>query len=170
MNTESFINQIKKNIEDFKGGVESREVGTVVSVADGIARVVGIPDCQSSEMLEFPEGVYGIALNLEEDTVGVILLGESSSVKEGAVVKRTKNILSVGVSDALVGRVLDPLLQPIDGGAPVTDVRLMPVERVASGVMSRQSVSEPLQTGIKSIDALIPIGRGQPRKWNASFE
>ena len=161
MNTESFINQIKKNIESFSGGVESREVGTVVSVADGIARVVGIPDCQSSEMLEFPNSVFGIALNLEEDTVGVILLGDSSSVKEGDVVKRTKNILSVGVSDALVGRVLDPLLQPIDGGAPVTDVRLMPVERVASGVMSRQSVSEPLQTGIKSIDALIPIGRGQ---------
>lgn len=161
MNTESFINQIKKNIDEFSGGVESREIGTVVSVADGIARVVGIPDCQSSEMLEFPNNVFGLALNLEEDTVGVILLGESSSVKEGDIVKRTKNILSVGVSDSLIGRVLDPLLHPIDGGAPVTDTRLMPVERVASGVMSRQSVSEPLQTGIKSIDALIPIGRGQ---------
>ncbi len=161
MNTESFINHIKKNIADFTGSIETNEVGTVVSVADGIARVAGLAQCQSSEMLLFPGNVYGLALNLEEDTVGVILLGDTAGIKENDTVKRTGNVLSVPVSDELIGRVVDPLLQPIDGGENIKKTTLMPVERVAPGVMSRQSVSQPLQTGVKVVDALIPIGRGQ---------
>lgn len=161
MNTETFINQIKKNIESFSGSVEQNEIGTVISVADGIARVSGLSGCQSSEMLEFSNGVFGIALNLEEDFVGAILLGSTDEIKEGDTVKRTKQILSVPVSDEMVGRVLNPLLEPIDGGNKINSNERMPVERVAPGVMSRKSVNQPLQTGIKTIDALIPIGRGQ---------
>ncbi len=161
MNTESFINHIKKNIADFTGSIEINEIGNVISVADGIARVAGLTQCQSSEMLLFPGNVYGLALNLEEDMVGVILLGDTTNIKEGDIVRRTGNVLSVPVSDELIGRIVDPLLQPIDGGENIKKTTLMPVERVAPGVMSRQSVSQPLQTGIKVVDALIPIGRGQ---------
>lgn len=161
MNTETFINQIKKNIEGFSGGVEKNEVGTVVSVADGIARISGLSDCQSSEMLEFSNGVYGIALNLEEDFIGAILLGSTDEIKEGDIVKRTGQILSVPVSEDMIGRVLNPLLEPVDGGNEISSKERMPIEKVAPGVMSRKSVNQPLQTGIKTIDALIPIGRGQ---------
>lgn len=161
MNTQSFIDQIKRNIENFSGAVEQSEVGTVVSVADGIARISGLSGCQASEMLQFSNGVFGIALNLEEDFVGAILLGSTEGIKEGDTVTRTKQILSVPVSDALIGRVVSPLLETIDGGAVVTSDIRMPIERVAPGVMSRQSVNQPLQTGISVIDALIPIGRGQ---------
>lgn len=161
MNTQSFIDQIKRNIETFSGAVEQSEVGTVVSVADGIARISGLSGCQASEMLQFSNDVFGIALNLEEDFVGAILLGSTEGIKEGDTVTRTKQILSVPVSDALIGRVVNPLLETIDGGPTVTSDIRMPIERVAPGVMSRKSVNQPLQTGISVIDALIPIGRGQ---------
>lgn len=161
MNTQSFIDQIKRNIENFSGSVEQHEIGTVVSIADGIARISGLSGCQASEMLAFSNGVFGIALNLEEDFVGAILLGASDGIAEGSTVTRTKEILSVPVSDALIGRVLNPLLETIDGGPKVTTDTRMPIERVAPGVMSRKSVNQPLQTGITVIDALIPIGRGQ---------
>ncbi len=161
MNTESFIQHLKTNINNFSSDIQVDEVGTVVSVADGIVRISGLSQCQASEMLLFPGDIYGLALNLEEDTVGAILLGNAPNIKEGDTVKRTKNVLSVPVSNKFISRVVDPLLQPIDGKGAIVAEKLMPVERVAPGVMSRQSVSQPLQTGLKIIDALIPIGKGQ---------
>ena len=137
------------------------EVGTVVSIGDGMARLHGIERVMVGEMIEFPHGLYGIALNLEEDSVGAVLFGESRKIKEGDTVKRTGRIISVPVGDEMLGRVVDGLGQPVDGKGPVATTRFLPTHRQAPGVVDRQPVREPLQTGLKAIDAMIPIGRGQ---------
>lgn len=159
--TDQVIESIKKNIDNFVGEIKTEEVGTVIEVGDGIARMSGLEKCQAQEMLEFPGGTFGVALNLEEETVGAIILGEYRHIKEGDIVKRTNKILSVPVSDSLVGRVVDSLGAPIDGKGDIKTDTFYPMERVAPGVMSRQPVDTPVQTGIKAIDALIPVGRGQ---------
>src|SRR5207245_11777152 len=137
------------------------EVGAIIRVGDGIARVHGLERVMAGEMLAFPHDVYGIALNLEEEEVGVVLLGETTELKEGDVVKRTNAIMSVPVGEALVGRVVDPLGQPLDGKGPIVSKLRNPLERLAPGAIDRQPVREPLQTGIKAIASLTPIGRGQ---------
>jgi F-type H+-transporting ATPase subunit alpha len=152
---------LREQIENYQQAVSVEEVGAVISVGDGIARVHGLERCMSGEMLEFPHDVFGIALNLEEDQVGVVLLGDYTLVREGDTVKRTKTIMSVPVGDALIGRVVNPLGQPLDGKGPVNTQERIPLERLAPGVVDRQPVREPLQTGIKAIDSMIPIGRGQ---------
>jgi F-type H+-transporting ATPase subunit alpha len=152
---------IQHEIEGFQSDVDIREVGSVISVGDGIAKVYGLDRVMYNELLDFPHGVSGIALNLEVDSVGAVLLGESHMIKEGDVVKRTHRIISVPVGPALVGRVVDPLGLPLDGKGPIRTDTFNPVERLAPGVVDRQPVREPLQTGIKAIDAMIPIGRGQ---------
>jgi len=152
---------IQKQIEGYDTGVDIKEIGTVISVGDGIARVYGLDRAMYNELLEFPRGVFGMALNLEEDNVGVVLLGESHLVQEGDLVKRTHRIMEVPAGPALIGRVVNPLGLPLDGKGPIiTDCRMV-VERLAPGVVERLPVREPLQTGIKAIDAMIPIGRGQ---------
>jgi F-type H+-transporting ATPase subunit alpha len=152
---------IKSAIDQFDAGVETRSVGTVVEVGDGIAQIYGLADALSSEMLEFPGGVMGMALNLEEETVGAVILGESSAIKEGDTVKTTGRVVEVPVGQALLGRVVDPLGRPLDDKGPISGAKSRPVERIAPGVIVRQSVDTPVQTGVKAIDALIPIGRGQ---------
>jgi len=152
---------IRQQIEGFKSDVDIREVGTVISVGDGIARVHGLDRVMYNELLEFPRGVFGIALNLEEESVGVVLLGETHLVMEGDIVKRTRRIMEVPAGPALVGRVVNPLGLPLDGKGPIRAETFMAVERLAPGVVERLPVREPLQTGIKAIDAMIPIGRGQ---------
>src|SRR5512145_3101704 len=152
---------IREQVGNYAVDVDVAEVGTVVSIGDGIARVHGVERAMSGEMLEFPHGVFGIALNLDEDSVGTVLLGESREIKEGDLVKRTGRIISVPVGEELVGRVVNALGQPIDGKGPIATTALNPIERMAPGVVDRQPVKEPLQTGLKAIDAMVPIGRGQ---------
>jgi F-type H+-transporting ATPase subunit alpha len=152
---------LREQIENYQQTVAVEEVGSVISVGDGIARVHGLDRCMSGEMLEFPHGVFGIALNLEEDQVGTVLLGDYTQIREGDTVKRTNRIMSVPVGEAMVGRVVDPLGQPLDGKGPVQTDQRNPLERIAPGVVDRQPVREPVQTGIKAIDSMIPIGRGQ---------
>jgi len=152
---------LREQIENYQQTVAVDEVGSVISVGDGIARVHGLDRCMSGEMLEFPHGVFGIALNLEEDQVGTVLLGDYTQIREGDTVKRTNRIMSVPVGEALIGRVVDPLGQPLDGKGPIQTDKRNPLERIAPGVVDRQGVREPVQTGIKAIDAMIPIGRGQ---------
>jgi len=152
---------IRDHIGNYAVGVDVAEVGTVVSVGDGISRVHGIERAMAGEMLEFPHGVFGIALNLEEESVGAVLLGHSTEIKEGDTVKRTGRIISVPVGDEIVGRVVNALGQPIDGKGPIASKQFMPIERLAPGVVDRQPVKEPLQTGLKAIDGMVPIGRGQ---------
>ena len=152
---------LREQIEHYQQSVAVEEVGSVLSVGDGIARIHGLEKAMMGEMLGFPHGVFGIALNLEEDQVGAVLLGEYTAVKEGDVVRRTGTIISVPVGDALVGRVVNPLGQPLDDKGPIATSDRNPLERIAPGVVDRQSVKEPLQTGIKAIDSIIPIGRGQ---------
>jgi len=152
---------IKEQLGGFTAGVDVAEVGTVLTVGDGIARIHGLESCMAGELLELPHGVMAIALNLEEDSVGVVLMGESALIKEGDEVKRTKRIMSVPVGDAMVGRIVNPLGQPLDGKGPVTTTGFNPIERLAPGVVDRQPVKEPLQTGLKAIDGMVPIGRGQ---------
>src|SRR5260221_301987 len=152
---------LRKQIEGFKGGVDVTEEGTIISVGDGIARVYGLENCMAGELLELPHGVFGMALNLEEESVGVVLLGEFVRIKEGDKVRRTGRIMEVPVGDAMVGRVVNPLGQPQDGKGAIATTEVGPLERIAPGVVDRQPVKEPLQTGIKAIDAMIPIGRGQ---------
>jgi F-type H+/Na+-transporting ATPase subunit alpha len=152
---------IREQIGSFAADVDVAEVGTVVSLGDGIARVEGVDRVMYGEMLEFPHDVFGIALNLEEEGIGTVLLGNFKLVKEGDTVKRTGRIISVPVGDELLGRVVNALGQPIDGKGPIATTALSPIERLAPGVVDRQPVREPLQTGIKAIDAMIPIGRGQ---------
>ena len=152
---------IQRQIEGYESDVDIREVGTVTSVGDGIARIHGLDHAMYNELLEFPQGVLGIALNLEEESVGAVLLAESSLVREGDVVKRTHKIMQVPAGPALIGRVVDPLGKPLDGKGPIRTDVFMAIERLAPGVVDRQPVREPLQTGIKAIDAIIPIGRGQ---------
>ncbi|HVB88168.1 MAG TPA: F0F1 ATP synthase subunit alpha [Candidatus Dormibacteraeota bacterium] len=152
---------LREQIENYQQTLAVDEVGSVISVGDGIARIHGLDRCMAGEMLEFPHGVFGIALNLEEDQVGTVLLGDYTEIREGDTVKRTKKIMSVPVGDALIGRIINPLGQPIDDkGSIVTDQR-NPLERIAPGVVDRQPVREPMQTGVKAIDSMIPIGRGQ---------
>ncbi len=161
MAVEEIIKSLKNKINDFQGDISVTEFGNVVSISDGIAKVSGLSGVMASEMLDFPNGKKGLALNLNEDTVGVIILGNYTDIKEGDVVKRTGKVLSVPVGDDILGRVVDPLMNPIDGKVEISKTKEMYVERVASGVMDRQSVDVPLQTGIKAIDVLVPIGRGQ---------
>jgi F-type H+/Na+-transporting ATPase subunit alpha len=155
------IDALKGALEKFHVEAKQEEVGTVTSVGDGTARMTGLSNARASEMLEFPGGVMGVALNLEEDGVGAVILGEASKIKEGDTVKTTGRILSVAISDDLVGRVLDPLGNPVDGKGKTNANEYFPIEKIAPGVMTRKSVSVPLQTGIKAIDSMIPIGRGQ---------
>ncbi len=150
-----------KQLSGFNQEAEIYEVGTVLSVGDGVARVYGLLNCQASELLEFPNGVFGIAMNLDEDNVGCVLFGESHLVKEGDKVKRTGRIASVPVGKSLLGRVVNPLGQSLDGKGDIKVDTYLPIERKALGVMQRQPVKEPLQTGLKSVDSMIPIGRGQ---------
>ena len=152
---------IREQLGSFSLDVDVAEIGAVVSVGDGIARVQGVDKAMSGEMLEFPNGLFGIALNLEEDSVGVVLLGEFDKLKQGDQVKRTGRIISVPVGDAMLGRVVNALGQPVDGKGPIATSEFAPIERQAPGVTDRYPVREPLQTGIKAIDAMIPIGRGQ---------
>ena len=152
---------LRAQIANYDQSVAVEEVGTVISVGDGIARVHGLEKVMAGEMLEFPHDVFGIDLNLEEDQVGAVLLGEYTAIEEGDTVKRTRSIMSAPVGDALVGRVVNPLGVPLDGKGPIVTDQRIPVERIAPGVVDRQPVREPLQTGIKAIDSMIPIGRGQ---------
>src|SRR6202521_75453 len=152
---------LRAQIANYDQSVAVDEVGTVISVGDGIARVHGLEKVMAGEMLEFPHDVFGIALNLEEDQVGTVLLGEYTAIEEGDTAKRTRSIMSAPVGDALVGRVVNPLGVPLDGKGPIVTDQRNPIERTAPGVVDRQPVREPLQTGIKAIDSMIPIGRGQ---------
>ncbi len=158
---DQLVKSLKQKIEGFVPEVSEGEIGTVVSISDGIARVAGLPEVQASELLKFESGATGLALNLEEDFIGVIILGEFQGVKEGETVTRTKEILSIPVGDAIVGRVVNSLGAQIDGKGVIKGTKRVLVEKVAPGVMKREPVNQPLQTGIKAIDAMIPIGRGQ---------
>jgi F-type H+-transporting ATPase subunit alpha len=152
---------IRDQIGSYAVDVDVTEVGSVISIGDGIARVHGVERAMAGEMLEFPHGVFGIALNLEEESVGTVLLGDSKEIKEGDVVKRTGRIISVPVGDEMLGRVVNALGQPIDGKGPILTKQFLPIERIAPGVVDRLPVKEPLQTGLKAIDGMVPIGRGQ---------
>jgi len=153
---------LREQLAGFKSEAELEEVGTVLQVGDGIARIYGLSNVQSGELIEFENGVMGIVLNLEEDNVGAVLLGPSGDLKEGSTVKRTGRIASVDVGEGMLGRVVNTLGEPIDGKGPIQGETFeMPIERKAPGVIFRQPVNEPLQTGIKAIDAMIPVGRGQ---------
>ena len=152
---------LRKSISEFKSEVTVQEVGEVLECGDGIARVSGLPNCMSEEMLEFPGGNYGVALNLERDNVGVMILGDFTQIEEGQIVKRTGRVLSVPVGDTLLGRVVDALGRPIDGKGPINAEKIRPIETRAPSVIEREPVKQPLATGLKSIDAMIPIGRGQ---------
>ena len=161
MNTDTLIKKIEDQINDFEAKVDVTEFGIVQSIGDGIARVSGLSSCKASEMIEFENGSVGVALNLEEDTVGIIVLGDYLGIKEGQKAKRTGTILSLPVGSDILGRVVDPLAKPVDGKGDIkTDIHQL-IERVAPGVMTREPVSVPMQTGIKVVDALVPIGRGQ---------
>ena len=158
---EEISSVIKEQIERYSSQLDVSDVGTVIQVADGIARVHGLENAMQGELLQFPDDVYGMVLNLEEDNVGVVLLGSASNIEEGDIVKTTGRVVEVPVGDALLGRVVNSLGQPIDGKGPIQTDKFRKIERVASGVITRKSVDTPLQTGIKAIDSMVPIGRGQ---------
>ena len=159
--TDQLTKLLKEQIENFDGLADISEVGEVIEIGDGVARVSGLENVMSSELVELPNGVFGMALNLEEDNVGLVLFGESRLVKEGDLAKRTGRVVEVPVGEGMLWRVVNPLGQPIDGKGPATTEHSLPIERKALGVMARHPVKEPLQTGIKAIDSMIPIGRGQ---------
>jgi F-type H+-transporting ATPase subunit alpha len=159
--SDEIISIIKANIDNFDATAETRNVGTVVEVGDGIATIYGLEGALASEILEFPGGVMGMALNLAEETVGAVILGDATAIKEGDVVKTTGRVVEVPVGAALLGRVVDPLGRPLDDKGPIATTKVRPAERIAPGVVTRKSVDSPVQTGIKAVDALIPIGRGQ---------
>jgi F-type H+-transporting ATPase subunit alpha len=161
INTADITAAIKKNLEGFAPDVELTQVGRVIEVGDGIARVAGLPDAAVNELLEFESGLLGLALNLDEESIGAVVLGEVDSIEEGQTVKATGNILSVPVGDGVLGRVVNTLGEPIDGKGPLSNVQDRRMEIQAPGIMGRQPVGEPMQTGIKAIDSLIPVGRGQ---------
>ena len=161
LNPEEVSSVIKKELEKFDTKLEMESVGTVLNVGDGIARVWGLADVQMSELIQFPNDVMGMVLNLEEDNVGAAIFGPSSLVHEGDTVRRTGKVASVPVGDAMVGRVVNPLGQPIDGKGPIASSEIRVIEGQAPNVVQRQPVKEPLQTGLKAIDSMIPIGRGQ---------
>src|ERR1044071_4452751 len=152
---------IKSRIENFKSQSEARNVGTVVTVTDGICRIHGLADVRYGEMIEFPGNVFGLALNLEQDSVGAVVLGDYKGIVEGAAGKPRGRIREVRVGRELLGRVVDALGQPIDGKGPLKTTKTAPIERVAPGVIYRKSVSQPVQTGYKAVDSMVPIGRGQ---------
>jgi F-type H+-transporting ATPase subunit alpha len=152
---------IKERIRNFEAAAEARDVGTVIGVTDGIVRIHGLADARYGEMLEFPENTFGLALNLEQDSVGAVVLGDYKHISEGHTVKTTGRILEVPIGEGLLGRVVDSLGQPIDGKGPIESTETAPIEKVAPGVIARKSVDQPVQTGLKSIDAMVPIGRGQ---------
>lgn len=158
---DEITNILRQEIENYESAVDVTEVGSVMSVGDGIARIHGLERVMAGEMIEFPHGVSGIAMNLEEDQVGAVLLGEPTMIREGDEVKRTGRIMAVPVGEAMIGRVVDALGRPIDGKGPINTDKTAPIERLAPGVVDRQPVKQPMQTGIKAIDAMIPIGRGQ---------
>ena len=159
--TNEISSLLKKQLNELKLEVDVAEVGEVVYVGDGVSRIQGLENVLSSELLEFPNNVFGMAMNLEEDNVGAVLFGESRLVKEGDLVKRTGKVVQIGVGKEFLGRVINPLGQPIDGKGQIKSTEFLPVERKATGVLSRRKVTEPLQTGLKSVDSMIPIGRGQ---------
>ena len=159
--TEDITSLLKQQLKEFKVDLDVSEVGEVLMVGDGVARVSGLENVMSSELVELPNGVFGMALNLEEDNVGLVLFGDSRLVKEGDLAKRTGKVVEVPVGDEMLGRVVNPLGQPVDGKGSINAKESLPVERKALGVMARQPVTQPLQTGIKAIDSMIPIGRGQ---------
>jgi len=161
MNKDYIVEQLKKQLENFESTSQTEKVGVVVEVGDGVAKISGLSDVMSSEMLEFPEGIMGVVLNLEDGQVGAMILGSYEGIKEGDVVKSTGKILSIPVGEAMIGRVINPLGQIIDGKGEVVTDKFYPVEKIAPGVITRQSVNQPVQTGIKAIDAMIPVGRGQ---------
>src|ERR687886_2684179 len=152
---------IRDQIGSYAVDLDVAEVGSIVAVGDGIARVHGVENTMAGEMLEFPHGIYGIALNLEEDSVGAVLLGDYTEIREGDTVKRTGRIISVPVGEEMLGRVVNALGQPVDGKGPIVTKQFAPIERLAPGVVDRQPVKEPPQTGLKAIDAMVPIRRGQ---------
>jgi F-type H+-transporting ATPase subunit alpha len=158
---EEITSILTQELDKFERKIEQQNVGTVIQVGDGIARVYGLPDCQMGELLTFPGGVSGLALNLEEDSIGVVLIGDDTHIKEGDPVTQTGRIIEVPVGKALLGRVVNSLGQPLDGLGPIASTEFKHIETIAPGVVERQPVKEPLQTGIKAIDAMIPIGRGQ---------
>ena len=152
---------IKAQIKHYENKIEQSETGTIILVGDGIARATGLQKCMVNELVQFSNGEYGMAQNLEENSVSIVLLGSDDGIREGDTVKRTGRVVSVPVGDALIGRVVDALGAPVDGKGPIEAVKYMPIESPAPGIIERKSVSVPLQTGIKAIDAMIPIGRGQ---------
>ena len=152
---------IRAQIKHYENAIEQSETGTVIMVGDGIARASGLEKCMAGELLQFDNGEYGMAQNLEENTVSIVLLGSDVGIKEGSTVKRTGKVVSVPVGDALIGRVVNALGQPIDGAGPIETTEYRAIESRAPGIIDRQPVKEPLQTGIKAIDSMIPIGRGQ---------
>src|SRR4249919_2174952 len=152
---------LRQEIENYASAIDVSEVGSVISMGDGIARIHGLEKVMAGELIQFPHDVAGIAMNLEEDQVGAVLLGDFTEIKEGDEVRRTGRIMSVPVGEAMIGRVVNALGQPIDGKGPIETTQFNAIERLAPGVVDRQPVREPLQTGIKAIDAMIPIGRGQ---------
>ena len=152
---------IRAQIKHYENVIEQSEVGTVILVGDGIARASGLEKCMAGELLQFDNGEYGMAQNLEENTVSIVLLGSDVGIKEGSTVKRTGKVVSVPVGEALIGRVVNALGQPIDGAGPIETTEYRAIESKAPGIIERQPVKEPLQTGIKAIDSMIPIGRGQ---------
>ncbi len=161
LNSNEISDLIKKQIADFEKRVDVSEVGTVVKVGDGIAKIYGLDNCMASELLEFPNNVFGMALNLEQDSVGAVLFGEDTLIKEGDLVKRTGKIMEVPAGKALLGRVVNAIGQPIDGKGPIATTESRIVDVVAPGIIDRQPVGEPMQTGLKAVDAMIPVGRGQ---------
>src|SRR3990172_2655106 len=158
---EDITSILKQQIEQFGTSITAVDTGTIVEVSDGIARIHGLSEVRASELLEFPNGVMGMALNLEEESVGAIIMGDYSHLKEGDEVRLTGRIVEVPVGEALIGRVVDGLGQPIDGKGPIASTKTRPIEIVAPNVVTRKSVDTPVQTGIKAIDSMIPIGRGQ---------
>lgn len=158
---EEITSIIRKEIERYEHKIETIDSGTIVQIGDGISRVYGLDNCMQGELLEFPNGIYAMALNLEQDNVGCVLLGSEEGIKEGDIVKRTGKVVEVPVGEALVGRVVNALGQPIDGKGPIKTEETRPIESEAPGVIERQSVKQPMQTGIKAIDSMIPIGKGQ---------
>jgi len=158
---EEISSVIKEQIKQYKNQLEISNFGTVIQVGDGIARVYGLENCMSGELLEFPSEIYGMALNLEEDNVGTVIMGSDKKIKEGDIVKPTGRVVEVPVGEELIGRVVNALGQPIDGKGPIKTIESRPIERLAPGVLQRKSVHQPLQTGIKAIDSMMPIGKGQ---------
>ena len=159
--TDQITDLLKKQLEKYNNDIDVAEVGEIIEVGDGVARASGLENVMSSELVELPNDVFGMALNLEQDNVGLVLFGDTSKVKEGDIAKRTGKVVEVPVGKEMLGRVVNPLGQPLDGKGPINSSKSLPVERKALGVMARSPVNEPLQTGIKAIDSMVPIGRGQ---------